>query len=133
MKIFKIILIVLTLLVTSCVASKETIKNTTDTVYINKIKIEYKHIKDSSNIYQKDTMYIKGDTVIVDRLKRIYIEKLVHDTVKKIDTVYVYKEKDIKEIIVKKSFLTILLENWYWLAIIGFIGYQFLKYFKILK
>ena len=133
MKIFKIILIVLTLLVTSCVASKETIKNTTDTVYINKIKIEYKHIKDSSNIYQKDTMYIKGDTVIVNRLKRIYIEKLVHDTVKKIDTVYVYKEKDIKEIIVKKSFLTILLENWYWLAIIGFIGYQFLKYFKILK
>ena len=111
MKVFKIILIVLTLLVTSCVASKETIKNVTDTVYINKTKIEYKQIKDSSNIYQRDTMYIKGDTIFVDRLKRVYIEKLVHDTVNKIDTVYISKKEDTQETIVKKSFLTILLEN----------------------
>lgn len=87
----KTIIYILTILLASAICScrsveyvpRETIKH--DTTYINKL------IKDS--IYLKDSVYIhsKNDTVLVEKYKYQYIDKVVRDTsyVVKSDTISV--------------------------------------------
>ena len=58
----------------SCRSLPQASRETTDTVYINKIQ------RDS--IYHRDSIYIrdKGDTVWVERYKYLYRDKLRYDT-----------------------------------------------------
>ena len=63
----------------------------TKTVYVpvESVKIEYinKYTRDSIRLY--DSIYVrdKGDTVLIEKYKNLYVEKLRIDTVLKVDSI----------------------------------------------
>ena len=65
----------------------------TKTLYVpvESVRTEYvdKFQRDSIYVYEKDSMYIKGDTVFRDRWEYKYKDKIIHDSIFIQDTIRV--------------------------------------------
>ena len=100
MKCFKYLFII-PLMVVSCTAPKEIIRE----VPVEVIKTEYKTEYVHDSIYQHDSTYIymKGDTVFNTQYKTKYIERRVHDTLITHDTIPQIVNTETTKTIIKNN------------------------------
>lgn len=126
-----ILLFLVSLLFTGCKTTKDIALQDTiikiDSVYITKFQ------KDSVHVYDSIFVKQKGDTVWVEKLKKIYVGKAVHDTIykTKIDTVRTKKTITKTEYVEKKLtwWQRTCIKFFPWLLILsgGFVVFKFRK------
>ena len=94
----------------------------TKTLYVpvESVRTEYvdKLQRDSIYVYEKDSMYIKGDTVFRDRWQYKYKDKIIHDSVFIQDTIRVPYPV---EVIVKVNELHWWQESLMWAGVVAII------------
>ena len=106
----------------------------TKTLYVpvESVRTEYvdKLQRDSIYVYEKDSMYIKGDTVFRDRWRYKYRDKFIHDSVFIQDTIRVPYPV---EVIVKVNELHWWQKSFMWVGIVAVLLFIVVWLVKIKK
>lgn len=111
------LIIILCLLLTGC--------KTTQYVPVEVTKVEYINKETKDSIYVRDSIFVKekNDTVFLEKYRLVYKDKLIHDTIIRVDSIpYINTVEVIKEVNRVKNWQIVLM-------VLGgvFIAYIILK------
>ena len=119
-----LIIVLLCSMLTGCTKTLYVPVESVRTEYVDKLQ------RDSIYVYEKDSMYIKGDTVFRDRWRYKYKDKLIHDSIFIQDTIRVPYPV---EVIVKVNELHWWQESLMWVGIVAIIILLVMLWYQIKK
>ena len=119
-----LIIVLLCSMLTGCTKTLYVPVESVRTEYVDKLQ------RDSIYVYEKDSMYIKGDTVFRDRWRYKYRDKFIHDSVFIQDTIRVPYPV---EVIVKVNELHWWQKSFMWVGIVAVLLFIVVWLVKIKK